>query len=105
MISLEENFQNECLRPILKAQNDWIMAAFSHYLEKHKIQIGQQVAEEKLLFIDKIIKKDLSFRHFLVGMVVGKMSLDDFNIYQKSETEFNKRMVSMLIKRIASQLN
>ncbi len=102
MSGLEEAFQNECLRPLLKNQHDWLIAAFVHYLEKHKISFGHLTSEEKFLSIDKIIKKDLSFRHYLIGLIVGNMRFEDFEIYLKSETKLNKRIVSMIIKRISS---
>ena len=35
-MSDQEFFQNNTLRPILKLQNDLLLALFRHYIDKHK---------------------------------------------------------------------
>jgi hypothetical protein len=35
-MSSEEHFQNNTLRPVIKLQNDLLVAVFKNYIKKHK---------------------------------------------------------------------
>ncbi|CAM1345135.1 glyoxalase [Tenacibaculum amylolyticum] len=98
--SKEEQFQNEVLRPILKLQNDIIGLVFFRFLEKQKLVV--QVAD-KAMFETKInetIKKNIVLRNQLLGLIIGQFTSDEFLIYKEKETEFNKRILNMIGKRI-----
>lgn len=46
-ISIEEKFQNEVLRPIIKMQHELIIASFEHHLILNKIRISEQSDSQK----------------------------------------------------------
>ena len=102
--SIDEVFQNEVLRPILKLQNDIIIASFVDYSNKNKIDINSFSVESKLKMIENIIQKDIKFRNTLKGIIIGLFTLEEYLLYTKHETSFNKRMIAMLIERLKSQI-
>lgn len=102
--SEDEFFQNETLRPILKLQNDLLLAVFENYLSKNKVVFQQFSVEKKLNFIENAIQKDIKFRNSLKGMVIGLFTLEEYNRYITNSSALNKRMMNLIIERIKSQV-
>ena len=102
--SSEELFQNEVLRPILKLQNDLFLAVFINHLTKNKIDFNTHSIEKKFAIIENAIQKDIKFRNALKGMILGLFTKDEYSLYIKNSSNLNKRMMSMLIERLKSQV-
>jgi hypothetical protein len=102
--SIEELFQNEVLRPILKLQNDLFVASFMNHLTKNKIDFNTHSIEKKLVIIENAIQKDIKFRNALKGMIIGLFTTIEYSIYIKNSSSLNKRMMGMLIERLKSQV-
>jgi hypothetical protein len=102
--SEEEVFQNSTLRPILKLQNDLIIAVFQSYLNQNKIPFNDFSLDKKMKTIEVAILKDISFQNMLKGIVVGLFTVNEFSLYSNNTSGFNKRIRSMLIERLQSQL-
>lgn len=100
----DELFQNEVLRPILKLQNDLFIASFLNNMTKNKIDFNSFSIEKKMTMIDNSIQKDIKFRNALKGMIIGLFTIEEFSIYIQNSSSLNKRMMSMLIERLKSQL-
>lgn len=102
--STEESFQNEVIRPILKLQNDLFVASFINYVAKNKTDFYDYSTEKKLSVIENAIQKDIKFRNALKGMIIGLFTADEYASYIKNSSNINKRMMSMLIERLKSQV-
>ena len=102
--SSDEIFQNQVLRPILKLQNDLFIASFKNYVSKYKNDFYSQTLDKKLAQIENAIQKDIKYRNALKGMVIGLFSIDEYLQYVKNSSSINKRMMSMLIERLKSQI-
>jgi hypothetical protein len=102
--SEEEVFQNSTLRPILKLQNDLIIAVFQSYLNQNKIPFNDFSLDKKMKTIEVAILKDISFQNTLKGIVVGLFTINEFSLYSNNTSGFNKRIRAMLIERLQSQL-
>lgn len=102
--SEEEVFQNSTLRPILKLQNDLIIAVFQSYLNQNKIPFDDFSLDKKMKTIEVAILKDILFQNTLKGIIVGLFTINEFSLYSNNTSGFNKRIRSMLIERLKSQL-
>lgn len=102
--STEEVFQNEVLRPILKLQNDLIVLTFVNYLKVNKINFNSFGFEKKGIEIENIIRKDSKIRDLLKGLIIGLFTSTEFLEYSKNISNLNKRLLSMLIERVRSQV-
>ena len=102
--SSDESFQNEVLRPILKLQNDLFIASFINYVSKNKADFYGYTIEKKLSVIENAIQKDSKFRNTMKGMIVGLFTSGEYAIYIKNSSSINKRMMSMLVERLKSQV-
>ncbi len=102
--SSEEYFQNQTLRPILKLQNELFIEIFKNYILKSKANFDTFTIENKLQFIENSIQNDMKFRSLLNGIVIGIFTTDEYLLYSQNITALNKRIITMLVERIKSQL-
>lgn len=102
--SEEEFFQNETLRPIMKLQNDLLLAVFQNYIALSKVKFDQFTTEKKHDFVENAVKKDTKFRNTLKGIVIGFFTLEEYNRYSATSSALGKRITNLLIERIKSQV-
>ncbi|WP_430906868.1 glyoxalase [Maribacter sp. 2-571] len=100
----DEFFQNATLRPVIKLQNDLLLAVFSNYITKHKNRFYELTLERRLQYIENAIQKDIKFRNALKGMIIGQFGIEEYGHYIQNSSNLNKRMMNMVIKRIQDQL-
>lgn len=99
-----EVFQSNSLRPILKFQNELILNVFNNYLLDNKIQFAELKEEKKKEFIFHHLKNNQAAKNFYLGIVIGMFTKEEYTFYVSSKQEINKRITSMLIERLSSQL-
>ena len=102
--SSEEYLQNQILRPILKLQNDLFIEIFKNYILKSKANFESFTLDKKMQFIENSIQNDMKFRSLLIGIVVGLFTIDDYILYSQNASALNKRIATMLIERLKSQI-
>lgn len=100
----EERFQNQVLRPILKLQNDLLLASFKNYIKKMKNMFYELKLEKRMNYITKSIQKDIKFRNSLKGMITGQFTIEEYELYIQNSSALNKRMMNMVIKRLQDQI-
>ena len=102
--SAEEQFQNATLRPILKLQNDLLIAIFINYCIRQKSTFFKLSVNKKLEYIEQNIQRDMKFRDFVKGIIIAFFTIEEYENYAKSASNLNKRIITMLIERIQSQV-
>lgn len=100
----EEQFQNETLRPVIKAQNDLLVESFRNYIETHKNAYHKLSAESKLEYIENTIHKDIKYRNSLKGMIVGLFTLEEYHFYAANSSALSRRMMQLVRQRLQSNL-
>ncbi|WP_281543221.1 glyoxalase [Maribacter aestuarii] len=103
-MSSEEHFQNMTLRPVLKLQNNLLLASFQNYIVKTKNAFYELKLESRMDFITNAIQKDIKFRNSLKGMLIGQFTLEEYELYIQNSSALNKRMMNMVIKRLQDQI-
>lgn len=96
-----EQFQNECLRPILKFQNNLIVALFKAQIHTAEIPAKGSALEN---FIKLRLQKDTALRNTLVGAVLGLFTADELEFYIQHKNELSKRILTMLVQRLEDQM-
>ena len=100
----DEQFQNKTLRPILKLQNDLLIEIFRNYAIKQKSILFTLLPNEKTKYIENIVQRDVKFRNSLKGVIIGMFTIEEYKEYIQNSSKINKRMMSLLIERIKSQM-
>lgn len=100
----EESFQNETIRPILKLQNDILLAQFHSFIQKFKPVFNAYNQRIQIDYIEEVMKKDSRIRNSLIASVVSLFTIEEYEFYRQYKNELNKRIVGMIIKRLSGQL-
>jgi len=97
-----EKFQNDVIRPILKYQHDVIVEyAISKAVDRNS-KFPNLTTIEKERYLDKVTLKDSKIKQALNGMVIGLMTIEEMNKYLAIESEYKRRINTMIRERIVS---
>lgn len=99
-VSTQEAFQNSVLRPILKQQHDIIIFTVAHAIMRKPNSFERLNKLEQEKYISNLLSKDIALHNQLKGIVIGMMTFDEIVVYKTDERNLNKRIISMLKKRI-----
>lgn len=99
-----EIFQNQTLRTILKLQNDLYLLLFTNYALRQKADYPTLSSFKKQMFIEHSLQKDAVLKNTFIGMTIGMFTLEELEVYQSDSKVFNKRIITMLIERLKSQI-
>lgn len=97
-----EEFQNESIRPIVKFQSDLLMAIMKSKIDLESAK--KQNTSEQISWVKKTIDKDYKVKGLLIGVVTGLFTLNEWEVYNKNEKEFNKRITSIICQRFVDQI-
>lgn len=100
----DERFQNRTLRPVIEMQKPLLTAAFKNYIAKHKNVFHELSLENRLLYIERAIQKDIKFRNSLKGMVIGQFTVEEYGDYISNSSALNKRMMNMVIEGLKDRV-
>jgi len=100
-----EAFQNNVLRPILKFQNDLLLQIFIDYANQYKGVFFKLSDHEKLSYIQQALSTNQRLRSQILGTIVGLFTVEDFGYYKLNSSALNKRIITMTIQRLQSQLD
>ncbi len=96
----EERFQNNTLRPVLKLQNELILALVNKHLTKN--ELSQNNAERKkaieLCLAEQVIKQQL------IGLTIGLFTTEEFDYYLQNQSTINKRINQLIAKRVCDNM-
>ncbi len=99
-----ELFQSVTLRPILKLQNDLILSLVNNYLSENKIVVKNLTDNKRIDRINDIVKNNLQLKLSLIGIVIAHFTNDEVEFYYSNKKETVKRLITMVLERICSQL-
>ena len=100
-----EAFQNNVLRPILKFQNDLLLQIFIDYANQYKGVFFKLSNHEKFSYIQQALSTNQRLRSLILGTIVGLFAVEDFGYYKLNSSALNKRIITMTIQRLQSQLD
>jgi hypothetical protein len=102
--SSEERFQNETLRPIIKMQHRLIVAYFKNYLVRTKLEFDELTEFKKKEAVSNAFSKDMQFKIELRGMIIGQLTVEEYQMYLGMASTLNKRIGNMLQERLISTI-
>ena len=103
-IKEEELFQNMILRPVIKMQHDLlIMRVKSHFISK-RVLFNVMDNKKRTEAIIQAFQNDHNLKKEIQGMIIGQLTVLEFQQYLKIERSLNKRIVQMVRNRMIDSL-
>ncbi len=101
-ITVEEKFQNDVLRPIIKLQNDLILSCFEYYLKRIKVDILKLNIVQKANLIEKSFKRDAQLKVDMRSLIIGLFTFAEYKEYLNISAQLNKRINSIIQERVGN---
>lgn len=103
-ITIEEQFQNEVIRPIVKMQHDLLIVYFKHYIVSQKCRFEEWSDQKRISFVESAFQKDNRMRNELKGLIIGHFNKDEFLQYSEMSSGLSKRILGIIRQRISSSI-
>lgn len=99
-----EVFQNQTLRPVIKMQHTLLIASFNNYLLKRKVEFSSITDSKKRSKIKGILSKDINYKNFTIGVIVGCFSVEEYQFYVQNSSEINRRVLQIITQRLQDSI-
>jgi hypothetical protein len=96
-----ETFQNEALRPVIKMQHEIIISSIGSNEQFKQFLVKKGARIDFHNRIHNYISKQQDIKNQLIGMVLGMLTLQEFDFYHQHQNELNKRITQMISQRIS----
>ncbi|WP_299016641.1 glyoxalase [uncultured Polaribacter sp.] len=103
-MSITEVFQNKTLRPVIKMQHLLLIKSFKNYLLNRKIDFSVLTDQKKKSRIKGIFTKDINYKNFTIGLIVGDFTTDEFHFYAENTSEINRRILQIITQRVQDSI-
>lgn len=100
-----EKFQNTSLRPVLKFLHDTLLQVFNEECNYRNLNLITTNELETREWLKLKFSKNLEFRNTISGMVISLLTQKELKIYFQYKNEFNRRIFTMALERIASAIH
>ena len=98
--SEQERFQNDTIRPIIKFQHELITSLVTNHKFYAKSTLNTNTKDEYRAAWKAFLNGQKELRHQLIGLVIGLITLTEFNQYQLNSSEYQRRIIQIIVQRI-----
>ena len=94
------NFLHATLRPVLKLQNDLLLAVVTDFVRDHHIVLRPTDQQHQLT---ELLGRNTKLRHTVVGLITGIFTTEEYAFYRLHRAELNRRLLEMALRRVLDQ--
>ena len=98
-----EAFLHRTLRPVLKLQNDALLALVTHDVAKRVPGFAGLPSEDRRQRLAATLRSDSRLKRVLLGIVLGALTANELVFALDHEAEVRRRVVALLAERVLSQ--
>ena len=96
----EELFQNMVLRPVIKMQHDLLIMRVKSHFSSKRVLFNVMDNKKRTEAIIQAFQNDHNLKKEIQGMIIGQLTVLEFQQYLKIERSLNKRIVQMVRNRM-----
>lgn len=93
-------FLHTTLRPVLKLQNDRLLAAVADFVRDHHIVLVPTDQQHQLA---ELLARNTKLRYTVVGLVTGLFTSAEYAFYRQHRPELNRRLLELAQQRVLDQ--
>jgi len=98
-----EAFLHRTLRPVLKLQNDAVLALVAAHVRGLVKGFAAFAPEDRRARLDALLRKDTRLKRTLLGVVLGALTAEELAFALDHEAEVRRRVVALLAERVRGQ--
>ncbi|GAB3655060.1 hypothetical protein GCM10027594_28400 [Hymenobacter agri] len=93
-------FLHATLRPVLKLQNDLLLAVVADFVRDHHIALRPTDQHHQL---SELLTRNTKLRYTVVGLISGQFTAAEYAFYRQHRAELNRRLLEMALRRVLDQ--
>ncbi|GAA4039930.1 hypothetical protein GCM10022409_27180 [Hymenobacter glaciei] len=93
-------FLHATLRPVLKLQNDLLLAVVADFVRDHHIALRPTDQHHQLT---ELLGRNTKLRYTVVGLITGVFTAAEYAFYRQHRSELNRRLLEMALHRVLDQ--
>ena len=94
------HFLHTTLRPVLKLQNDRILAVVADFVRDHHIALLPTDRQHQL---NELLARNTRLRYTVIGLVTGMLTTPEYGFYRQHRAELNRRLLELAVQRVLDQ--
>lgn len=96
-------FLHRTLRPVLKLQNERLLATVADFLYDHHVPFRAASVTEQQRLLAELLTRNTKLRYTLVGLMVGVFTTEELDFYRLHRSELNRRLLELAVRRAQDQ--
>ncbi|HEX8505988.1 MAG TPA: hypothetical protein VF630_11535 [Hymenobacter sp.] len=97
------DFLHLTLRPVLKLQNDLLLAAVADFVADHHIPLAKASPADQQRLLTELLGRNTKLRYTLVGLITGFFTREEYGFYRQHRGEVNRRLHELAQRRVLDQ--
>ncbi|PJJ54486.1 hypothetical protein [Hymenobacter chitinivorans] len=98
------DFLHRTLRPVLKLQNELLLALVADFLREHHVAFQARNEAEQLRTVTELLSRNVKLRYTIIGVIIGLFTSSEQEFYRQHRSELNRRLLELATQRVSSQL-
>ncbi len=97
-------FLHATLRPVLKLQNELLLAVVQDFVADHHIALTTTETTQHQRLLTDLLARNVKLRYTIVGLVSGHFTTAEYAFYRQNRGELNRRLLDLATQRVLSQM-
>jgi len=97
------DFLPHTLRPVLKLQNELLLAVVADFIRDHHISLATVSAAEQQSRLAELLTRNTKLRCTVVGLVCGMFTAAELEYYRRHRPELNRRLLELATRHVQDQ--
>ncbi|UOQ65866.1 hypothetical protein [Hymenobacter volaticus] len=98
------DFLHHALRPILKLQNELLVAVVADFVRDHHVPLPTASAADQQRLLTELLTRNVKLRYTVVGLVSGLFTTAELDFYRQHRSELNRRLLELAVRRVQDQV-
>ena len=97
-------FLHATLRPVLKLQNDPLLAVTADFLLDHHMPFAKASRADQQRMVTELLGRNTKLRYTVIGLITGLFTAEESAFYRQHRAELHRRLLDLAQQRVLDQL-
>jgi hypothetical protein len=97
------DFLHQTLRPLLKLQNDLLLAVAADFVRDHHIPLTTASPTDQERLLGELLTRNTKLRYTVIGLVTALFTTAELAFYRQHRPELNRRLLELATRRVQDQ--